>query len=159
MTSQFTFAMATSLRINRPNSKPGHWPVADDYETSSDVTHYIVGECTDFKVFVICSFAPYFISCFYLRQSRQVYESSFCSGRIWHLRSTASLRQHNATLWWNNVAFWQYNFHCPLGQIVIISHYSFYILEAPLNFCPTDPLDNRKRVDSLRYESDSESHF
>ena len=35
----------------------------------------------------------------------------------------AAQRQDNAPLRWNNVAFWQYNFHCPLGQVVIISHF------------------------------------
>ena len=39
------------------------------------------------------------------------------------LRSTASLRQDNAPLRWNNVAFGHYNFHCPSGRVVIISHY------------------------------------
>ena len=39
------------------------------------------------------------------------------------LRSTASRRQDNASLRWNNVAFGHYNFHCPSGQFVIISHY------------------------------------
>ena len=45
------------------------------------------------------------------------------SGRL-DLRSTASLRRDNAALRRNNVSFRQYNFHCPSGQGVIISHYN-----------------------------------
>ena len=36
------------------------------------------------------------------------------------LRSTASLRQDNAPLRWNNVPFGQYSFHCPLARGVIL---------------------------------------
>ena len=45
------------------------------------------------------------------------------SGRL-DLRSTASLRRDNAALRRNNVSFRQYNFHCPSGQGVIISHFN-----------------------------------
>ena len=46
------------------------------------------------------------------------------SGRL-DLRSTASLRQDNASRGWNNVAFWQDNFYCPSGLVVIISQYGW----------------------------------
>ena len=44
------------------------------------------------------------------------------SGRL-DLRSTAALRRDHAPLGRNNVTLWRYNFHCPSGWGVIISHY------------------------------------
>ena len=65
------------------------------------------------------------------------------SGRL-DLRSTASLRQDNASRGRNNVAFWQDNFYCPSGLVVIISHYSTFfgatVLGEVLNICPYSSL-------------------
>ena len=40
----------------------------------------------------------------------------------------AFLRQDDAPLRWNNVAFWQHNFHFPLGQDVITSQFLYLLI-------------------------------